>query len=179
MYTTREFLIYVAHVYFGYKIRNLLELPEMEQTYERGLYLGISWWCPELNLFYHKQSTLFTFELTLRDIIYIIIIFLAHKLDTIALKILDQLRISNAKHPVFLNGHALNFVVQNRQINLDHDLYNAADAILILRCISKVLFVEMRLKLFCTKNYDCTFMQKVCQMFTLIILLIFNIMCFI
>lgn len=52
LYMAHQFLIYSCQVYFGYKLVNFLNLPQMEQTVERGFYLLGRWWCPTVDTSY-------------------------------------------------------------------------------------------------------------------------------
>lgn len=102
-------------------------------------------------------------------------------MDTIALKVCDQLRLKNPHHPIFMNENYVEFVMKNGKSNIDHDLYNKGDAMIVLECINNVLFDDMKLLCsnFYTRTSDCYLLNKVCQMLTLIIvLIIYVIICF-
>jgi len=108
------------------------------------------------------KVNLYNFKFNFRRYeIYITIIFIARDLDALAFKICNQLRSTNPQHPMFMYGYNLKCMVRNGQSNIDHDLYKEADAMIVLECISKVLFCDLKMLCSCTQTLDCYLLNKV------------------
>jgi len=106
--------------------------------------------------------------------------FIGQFIDKIAITICDKIHLTNPQHPLLMKRDIINFIIENGQSNFNNDLFEKDDALIILNCISKTLFEDMKMMCTCTLRFDCYLLNQVYQMFNLVIIVfIINIiMCF-
>jgi len=100
-------------------------------------------------------------------IYYVTIISIGRDLDALTFKVCSHLRSAYPHHPMFTNGCDLNTMIRNGQSAIDRDLYKKSDAMNILTCISYVLFCNMKMLCYCSRNLNCYLLNRVRQMVVL------------
>ncbi|XP_060873453.1 uncharacterized protein LOC132947228 isoform X2 [Metopolophium dirhodum] len=142
LYMAHQFLMYSCQVYFGYKLRNFISLPMVEQTVERGFHLLERWWCPTVIIPY-------------RDI--------NESLNNIAIDVCNRIYLANPVHPLFEHNNCLKQIVERGKFNLSNDLFDETSTMFILDHIRQIIFSNDQLVCDCTDDLNCYLLYHVIE----------------
>ncbi|XP_050533472.1 uncharacterized protein LOC126901186 [Daktulosphaira vitifoliae] len=142
LYMAHHFLIYSSQVFFGYKLKEFLQLPQLLQTIEKGFYLLGRWWSPTIDTVYQEIN---------------------NYLNNIAHLVCNLIQSTSPNHPLLQQENYRSQVIKRGKFNLEHDLFDEINTIIIHDGIKQIMFEDSQLVCYCNHDINCFILQKVIE----------------